>query len=196
MPETNGALHIAASRNDTLELARLLKDRRCVDEIFRGHTPLHSATKEHCIEALEMLLRLGSNTEIRDPNTGETPLYLSTRMGYMECASLLIQYGANVDSPTDGSTALHLSVLENKIPMVALLLWAGADISRRNGQRFASLHLAIIQGLSDMVYLLLAEGADINQAPPTNFGSSCHNLAVVCGHGDIVQILKNWKLTH
>jgi ankyrin repeat protein len=191
-----GAMHIAASLNDTLELERLVaEDRRCVDEIFRGQTPLQCATKEHCLESMGLLLRLGSNTEVRNSN-GENPLYLSTRMDYIGCASLLIQYGANVDNPTDGSTALHLSVLENKIPMVELLLWAGADLSKRNRQNFAAIHLAVIQGLAEMVYMLLQNGADIHQQPPRNFGSSCQALAVLCGHGDIVQILENWKLTH
>jgi ankyrin repeat protein len=183
---TNGAMHIAASRNETLELARLATDRRCVEEIFRDQTPLQSATNEHCLEALEMLLRLGANTEVRNSN-GETPLYESARMGYMGSISLLVEYGANVDSPAiDGCTALHQSVLEKKIPQVELLIWAGADLSKRNGQNFTPIHLAIIQGLSGMLNMLLSKGADIHESPPRNFGMTCLALAIVCGNEEII----------
>jgi ankyrin repeat protein len=189
---TNGAMHTAASRNQTIELARLATDRRCVEEIFRDQTPLQSATNEQCLDTMEMLLRLGANTEVKN-SSGDTPLYEAARMGYMECISVLVEYGANVDNPTlRGCTALHQSVLENKIPQAELLIWAGADLSKRDGQNFTPLHLAIIQGIPDMLCLLLDKGANIHERPPNNMGTTCLELAIVCGNEEIIQVVTQW----
>ena len=67
-----------------------------------------------------------------DPNLpgkgGDTPLIAATRAGFDEAADWLLGMGAKVDGANKmGETALIIAVQQREIPMVKLLLNAGAN---------------------------------------------------------------------
>jgi uncharacterized protein len=74
-------------------------------------------------------------SEEADPNlaarNGDTPLIAAARAGYLSAADTLVRLGAKVDSANRmGETALIVAVQQRQIPMVRLLLGAGADPDR------------------------------------------------------------------
>ncbi|XP_054374459.1 protein phosphatase 1 regulatory subunit 16A isoform X4 [Molothrus ater] len=61
----------------------------------------------------------------------------------------------------DGLTALHQSCIDDSLPLVRLLLDAGADANARDAELWTPLHAAATCGHLRLVQLLLQRGADL-----------------------------------
>jgi ankyrin repeat protein len=94
---------------------------------FDGDTGLMIAIARSDRDWTGFLLNKGA-----DPNLpgkgGDTPLIAAARVGFEEAADWLISMGAKVDGTNKmGETALIVAVQQRQIPLVKLLLNAGAN---------------------------------------------------------------------
>lgn len=114
--DTNGvtALHIASGL--TPEMFRIVIERSAdVDAQMSpdGITPLMFATLVKNPEIVEMLLKHGANTEIKD-NNGETALIYAIKQNSEEIIEMLIKSGANVNAKSStGNSLLYWAIREN-----------------------------------------------------------------------------------
>ncbi len=114
--DTNGvtALHIASGL--TPEMFRMVIERSAdVDAQMSpdGITPLMFATLVKNPEIVEMLLKHGANTEIKD-NNGETALIYAIKQNSEEIIEMLIKSGANVNAKSStGNSLLYWAIREN-----------------------------------------------------------------------------------
>ena len=117
----------------SLEIVRLLLKHSAdvnVRDGKHGDTPLHTAMGCNNKEAIRLLLEAGA-----DPNAvsdqGEGPLRWAVERNDLEKAKLFLTFGAektiNAFGGFCGDTALGLAARNLNVPMVELLLSAGAD---------------------------------------------------------------------
>jgi ankyrin repeat protein len=95
----------------------------------RGKVLLHSALKWGSEEMVMYLLSKGPWPTVRDQN-GETALMCGARSAFIQVLQRLLEYTARQglnDRSSDGKTALHYAVLDERPENVRALLLAGAD---------------------------------------------------------------------
>lgn len=96
----------------------------------RDRTPLLEAVCENQLAAVEVLLKAGANPNVRS-SEGDTPLRACAEVGHVGMASLLLGAGAaqtiNDWGGLTGYTALGHAAARLDLPMIKLLLEAGAD---------------------------------------------------------------------
>ncbi len=154
-----------------------------------GATPLHIAVQEEEIEVVRLLLKYGSDPDVRDQTwRGWSPFYLAVRQDSKAIARELLASGADVNvEDNHGNTPLKDAVAERiyslpllpvglvtsirrrihrteQIEFVKLLLSAGADVNFGGtwGGGFTPLHLAACGGNSEVIELLLDNGANVD----------------------------------
>jgi ankyrin repeat protein len=94
---------------------------------MNGNTALVTAIQNRDDEWTAYLLKQGADPNIASTN-GDTPLMAAARIGYTDAADWLIQLGAKVDATNRmGETALIIAVQHRQLPVVRLLMGAGAD---------------------------------------------------------------------
>ena len=149
-------------------------------------TPLHYAVNNDDPRAVDVLLKAGANTELRD-SEGQTPL--REVLLEPEVLERLLAAGADADAPDNRqNTALHAIVVYHTLVAMPLLLKAGANPNLVNEDGDTPLHVAVgcgVQCPAQAVKLLLAAGADVNakgaggRTPLHVAASSDHTEAVV-----------------
>lgn len=153
----------AALMSENMDVARLLI-KRGADVNARdsdGRTALHCAMipqNKSVLPMVKLLLDAGANVN----RSGlSTPLGLAAEWGLVDVARLLIARGANVNAKDrEGNTPLVWAVdaEKHRLPMVKLLLEAGADVNKRV-QRITPLRHAMNAKHKDVVALLRQHGA-------------------------------------
>jgi hypothetical protein len=137
-------IHDAASSADATMLRRALENGVSPDAVDRfGNTPLlllccrNLKRSGDYVACFELLHEAGANLEATD-SAGHTPLHEAADSGCLELLSLLIQSGVNVDTSSDGYTALHFAARGHHelagseyVCCVDALLAAGASVSAR-----------------------------------------------------------------
>lgn len=114
--QTNKAVELLKSRPGLLNLR---------DEM--GETALLITVARRDSDWVGFLLGKGADPNIAARN-GDTPLIAAARIGYLDAAEELIRRKAKVDAANRmGETALIIAVQQRQLPLVKLLLNAGAD---------------------------------------------------------------------
>jgi ankyrin repeat protein len=92
-----------------------------------GMTPLIAAIENRDTEWAGYLLQQGANPNLALRN-GDTPLIAAARIGSQEVTEWLLGLGARVNETNRmGETALIVAVQGRQVPVVRILLDAGAD---------------------------------------------------------------------
>lgn len=98
-------------------------------------TPLLMAVFRGQRDAVRMLLSLGANPNVRG-DEGDSPLRWCAEQGDLETAKLLLEHGAHKTIDDSGGacgcTALGRAAMGLNLPMIDLLLAAGADPEARD----------------------------------------------------------------
>lgn len=197
------ALHWAVRQND-LELASRLLDAGADPAAANryGVTPLFLAAQNGDPDMIQRLLEAGADAN-EVGSEGETVLMTVARTGSVEAARILLEHGAAVDAREfwHGQTALMWATAEGHVPMLSLLISAGADVSAISNveewerQRTAEprakwlppggmtpLLFAAREGCSACVPVLVQAGANVDQTTPD--GISVVVSALINGHYD------------
>lgn len=120
-----GALHIAASRNDSLYLRVILQEDDANPNLQdkRGNTPLIVAASRGWIPGIEILLRYKANVNLANLS-GETPLIRAVQMHNVEVAEILLKAGADPDRTDNvsGKSARDYAVEGTRWPAMVKLL--------------------------------------------------------------------------
>lgn len=91
-----------------------------------------------------------------------------------------------------GVTPLHVAVMKNHEPIVAVLIQAGAKVNEKDTTTLATpLHMAALYGRTSIAKLLLQKGSDVNAK--MKFGITPLMVAAQFNHPEIVEILLNGK---
>ncbi|XP_063219387.1 histone-lysine N-methyltransferase EHMT2-like [Bacillus rossius redtenbacheri] len=95
-----------------------------------GYAMLHGAAAGCEVDVAMQLLARGANINQLDADSN-TPIMLAVRSGCYEMVKYLIRRGALLDiTNNQGLTALHPALSNGNLPMVKLLLDAGANVGR------------------------------------------------------------------
>ena len=127
--------------------------------------------------------------DVRD-DEGRTPLYWAALEDHKALLEMLIEKGADVCAENEvGQTPLYASVQRNvDLEIIELLLKNGAGIK----ERWTPLHVAAAVGDKEAVESLLVEDGDRPELHAFDKnGFTPLFLAVVKGHGEVVEILSS-----
>ncbi len=171
-------------------------------------TALDWATERGQVESVEALIKAGAEVNAKDED-GEMPLHKAMLpfLGDTELIKVLIQGGADVNAKcttgldfsgsrkenrpglytSGGWTPLHMSVINGKVPLVAVLIKSGASIDARENEGRTPLHWAATLGRTEMAKILLKAGADVNAK--TKYGTTPLHWAAFKGNTEMVKIL-------
>ncbi|XP_077998641.1 ankyrin repeat domain-containing protein 49-like [Glandiceps talaboti] len=127
-----------AAENNHLEIiTELLGKSRNLINVHDGdeYTPLHRASYNGHIQAVELLLKNGANVKARTQD-GWQPLHSACKWNNAEVASILLQNGSDINSQTNGGqTPLHLAAsnVDGKETLELLLMHRFIDVTIKNG---------------------------------------------------------------
>ena len=117
-------------------------------DVTTGETALHIVTQRRDITWLTYLLAKGANVNMRDAR-GVTALQLASNLGWLDGVELLVAQKARIDDANDaGETPLIFAVHRRDIPMMRVLLKAGADPERKDNSGRSARDYATLDGRS------------------------------------------------
>ena len=101
-----------AATNGRPSVIKLLAHRGCNvnDRNEIGETPLHMATKNNKLEAMDVLLKLGANVHAQIDEVGHTSMHYACMYGYKEATLKLLYAGG--DAHVQNTTVLKRTPLE------------------------------------------------------------------------------------
>jgi truncated hemoglobin YjbI len=150
---------------DAVESEPSLATRR-----FSGATLLHFACGAGCFDVVALLLRLGTDPNIKDRG-GHTPLYRVAN----ECASEtgpelvreLVRAGAdvNADGGVTRATALHMAARRGYVRIASALLDCGAAMNAKDSKGDTPLKRALNCRRDMVAQLLVERGASTTPKP-------------------------------
>ena len=159
-------LHVAAAGAKTNVAEVLLARRANVEARTKyGWTPLHFAATKGSAPMIELLLAHGAQVNVKT-RTDDTPFLMAARGGHTNAVQLLLSHKAdpNVRDRASSSSPLHFAAVARNLPLVALLLAAGADVNAVDSQGDTPLTCALAAGHDGIIDLLRQSGA--KEPPP------------------------------
>lgn len=123
---------------------------------------------------------------------GHTPLGLACFFGHSDIAATLLARGANPNRESRNFqrvAPIHSAAAAGSVPIVRILLDAGANPRKEQETGFTALHTAAANGDVEMVELLLERGASANAR--TLEGRTPATYASEHGHHQVLQLLRS-----
>eukprot|EP00210_Caulerpa_lentillifera_P008666 g8265.t1 len=150
-----------------LELVRLLIHHQVnlntVTNI--GSSPLMIATRGGYSQIVKALLNNGADVNIQTIKMKQTALWIACYMEFDDIVSMLCQrtdIQANLQS-SDGTTALHQSLLTGNIKIMRILVEEGAvDVNMQDNKGRTAIHLACMNEDIEQLKLLMKFKAKVN----------------------------------
>ncbi|KAJ5614196.1 kinase-like protein [Penicillium herquei] len=173
-PHNETPLHLATYQGNAEAFVKILNllvgsgvDLNAVDdtEITALHLLVARVGSSGAVRAIERLIALGADTEIRGTTRRMTPLQYAIALDREEKAMALIQGGANVNVRDEsGRSILHDAIVSRKASakLIGMLVERGADVNARDDQELSPLHEACRVGRPDIVHILIKHEADTN----------------------------------
>nr|XP_029133835.1 SH3 and multiple ankyrin repeat domains protein 1-like [Labrus bergylta] len=171
-------------------------------------TAVHKAVRAQNHAGLLALLSLGASPNYKD-RCGLTPLYHTVLTGGdTSCCETLLYYRARLgtrdengwdeshqhrDEEEFGMEEVHKACQNGHAQHLEHLLFYGADTSSQNASGNTALHISALYNKESCVRVLLYRGA--NKEAKNKHGQTPFQLAVLSGHFELGEIIKNHKDT-
>lgn len=159
------ALYWACAQDDLKAICLLAEggvDVASMDVDDEGASALHISSSNNNCEAVELLLKLGSDP-YRMNKDGNTAMHYSAAFGAVKAFQLLVDAGSDITWGNNlGRTALHLAAYYGREEMIETLHKMGAEIDARDTKGRTPLHLAALIGMHKALQLLINIGADLS----------------------------------
>ena len=143
-------------------------DINAIDE--DGRTVLMISCQMGNVEAINVLLNAGADSNITDTNSGTWIHYAVDGGCSKETLQIIIEYGANVNAlDKNNSTALMLACQKGNVEAIKVLLNAGAgsNITDTNGHTW--IHYAVASDCSkETLQIIIEYGGDVNALDKNN----------------------------
>ena len=192
--EGNAPIHLSALNGHPLTTRTLLDSTerqmaKLPNSRLRLRSPRSSAvlalaTKSNFIKVVRILVNAGVDLNHQDEQ-GETALHAAARLGHGDCARLLLlgnhfeKADTEVAEYTYSWTPLFTASVDGQLPIVELLVDAGADVERVDSSGWAAREHAALRGHVDIAERLaeLSSGVDqdtdsstasVSSSPPTS----------------------------
>ncbi|MDJ0974969.1 MAG: ankyrin repeat domain-containing protein [Planctomycetota bacterium] len=148
-----------------------------------AHADLLTAAEAGDLEAVKRALDAGTDPNAVPEDTWSA-LHIATLKGHEPVVKLLIARGADVNLVQFGALPLHLALDRQDAKLVRLLVEAGSELDRRNGQGLRPLHVAIEKKNRALIDLLLdgkpnLEGVDRYGRTPLALAADKGDLELV-----------------
>ncbi len=181
-------LRRAAREGDAGALQQLLEGdagRAAVNEPNRGGMrPLHWAAEQGHVQLVNLLVEV-PGIDINAGNVyGLTPLHFGVRAQAHAVVRTLLDEGAQLDPQ---ATDLYMATRDGDLPMVVLLLGAGADVNFYRVGRDRPLRAAVLGGHEALARALLDAGARVND--PSGFNETALHGVAHQGNVAMVRLL-------
>lgn len=163
-------LHLAAEKNDVLQVEQLLSEGSDVNITdYFLETPLHFAARKNVdeshFEIIEILLRRGAEVNAQTAD-GRTPLFDLVMKGNTKMLKLFLKFKADVNlQDRFGETLLYRTVCTNKNEdVLKMLIKLGLDMNHRNNRGQTPLHRLYHGGCDQLkiVKFILKNGGSMN----------------------------------
>jgi ankyrin repeat protein len=157
-------LHAAARRGSLSDVDAALSAG--VDPNVRtpeeGYTPLYVAACFGFLEISRLLLRNGAKINARTTG-GSTALREASIGGATEVVKLLLNHGADTEFGTEGNndTPLLTAAARSHLPVVIVLLEAGANINAQQNRGWSALYYSLLEKNEEMAALVLEYSPNI-----------------------------------
>ncbi|XP_022598074.1 SH3 and multiple ankyrin repeat domains protein 1-like [Seriola dumerili] len=157
-----------------------------------GFTPVHKAVRAHNHAGLLALLSFGASPDYKD-RCGLTPLYHTVLAGGdTSCCETLLYYRARLGTRDEnGWDESHQACQNGFAQHLEHLLFYGADNTSLNASGNTALHISALYNKESCVRVLLYRGA--NREAKNKHGQTPFQLAVMSGHFELGEIIKNHK---
>ncbi|KAM0717203.1 hypothetical protein Q7P37_007055 [Cladosporium fusiforme] len=143
----------------------IAKARKMVD---KSGASLELATHRRYHKIIELLVDAGVDVNYRDQQD-ETALHIAARFGYTECAAILLKapgVDCDIAEKTFGWTPLFIACVDGHLPVVELLIAAGANPNKPDASGWTPQEHAALRGHIDIARRL----AQITPAPKIHEG--------------------------
>uniref|UniRef100_A0A3B5A4T6 SH3 and multiple ankyrin repeat domains protein 1-like n=1 Tax=Stegastes partitus TaxID=144197 RepID=A0A3B5A4T6_9TELE len=159
-----------------------------------GFTALHKAVRAHNHAGLLSLLSFGASPDYKD-RCGLTPLYHTVLTGGdTSCCETLLYYRARLGTRDEnGWEESHQACQNGFAQHLEHLLFYGADTTSQNASGNTALHISALYNKESCVRVLLYRGA--NKEAKNKHGQTPFQVAVMAGHFELGEIIKNHKDT-
>ncbi|MBN8216211.1 MAG: ankyrin repeat domain-containing protein [Spirochaetes bacterium] len=182
---------IYAVRTRNIELVKLLisKGAKLNLEDKNGVTPWIEAVKMGDVEMMDLIAGTGYDIKKTYAIGRWNALHAASIAGKAEAVKWLLQrkFPVNEQTGNGGSTALHLAAFRGHLPVVKLLLAAGADSTIETEDRDSLLAEAVYSRNLELVQFLISKGVPVNARG--NDGYYPLTRAVFTGNLEMVKTL-------
>jgi len=164
-------------------------ESRCIS----GSTLLHTAVHFNYLEAVQKLVKLRVDLNLRDFQMA-TPLHRAK--GFRVLKFLLDSHASVNPCDLEGNTPLHVRCFgekkeESAIDSVELLVNYDSDVTLRNNDQLLPIHCAAAQGRKDVIELLLEKkGSAIRNAISCESGDSPPSLSYLAFYNNHLMLAK------
>lgn len=140
-------------------------------EISKSSAVLALATRSNFTEIVRLLVQAGVDINWQD-QTGETALHIAARFGHEECAKILLKgtedqkADIEVTERSFSWTPLHVASVDGHLPIVELLVAAGAEINQLDASGWTAREHAALRGHMSIAQRLAELGPDLEISSP------------------------------
>ena len=133
-----------------------------------GITPLVLAARIGRLDMVKVLLEAGADPSHPESWNSRTALIEAVRNGRHDIAETLIHHNCNMNNGGKSKNALAHACSKNDMPMVQMLITAGAEVSHKASDKAQPLIIAANHGFFEVAEVLINAGADVNAKDQRN----------------------------